>query len=177
MIAMRATSTHTYAAPPDRVFQVLTDPDVAVAKYTSLGHRDVRVAEHTVVDGAVVLRSTRSVPMEVPGFAKRILSPMNAVRQCDRWAAAGTAGERTGTWEVTASGVPVSVRGTLRLTPSADGTTTVEITADVTCSLPLVGGKLATFVGNDVVRTIDAEIEFNVARLAEQPTRTKKPRH
>lgn len=176
MGAMRATSTHTYAASPDRVFQVLTDPDVATAKYTSLGHHDVRVVEHTVRDDTVVLRSTRNVPMEVPGFAKRFLSPMNAVRQCDRWNAPDAHGVRTGTWEVAAAGVPVTVHGTLRLEPAAGGATTVEITADITCSLPLVGGKLATFVGNDVVRTIDAEVEFNVAQLTTKPSRAKKPR-
>ncbi len=158
------------------MFDVLTDPDVATAKYTSLGHQDVRVVEHTVRNDTVVLRSTRSVPMEVPGFAKRFLSPMNSVRQCDRWGAPDADGERVGTWEVAAAGVPVGVHGTLRLTPGPGAHTTVEISVDITCSIPLVGGRLADFVGNDVVRTVSAEEAFNDARLATRAARSKKPR-
>lgn len=163
---MKVHSTHTYAAAPDAVLAMMTDPDVLTAKYTALGHRDITIVEHIVEGGAVTVRSRRSVPMEVPGFAKRFLSPMNSVEQHDHWDPPAADKSRTGTWQVNAKGVPVNVGGTLRISPgSKRGTTVVEIRGEVTSSVPLVGGKLASFVGGDVQRTLAAEEAFNDEHL------------
>lgn len=158
---MKVVSTHSYAATPDVVFAMMTTPEVLSEKYEALGHRDVEVLEHTVQAGEVSVRSRRSVPMEVPGFAKRFLSPMNTVEQRDHWGPADADHGRVGTWEVQAKGVPVSAGGTLRLTPGPRHTTVVEIAGEVKSSVPLVGGKLASFVGADVQRTLAAEEAFN----------------
>ena len=115
--------------------------------------------------GAVSVRSKREVPMEVPGFAKKFLSPKNTVEQHDRWGAPAADGTRTGTWEVVAKGVPVKVGGTLRLAPAPKGGTVVEIIGEVSCSVPLLGGKLASFVGSDVQRTLTAEEHFQDGHL------------
>lgn len=177
---MKVSSTHRYAASPDVVFAVMTTPDVLIEKYTALGHRDVTILEHSVTGrergGGVSVRSRRKVPMQVPGFAKRFLDPENTVEQHDCWSAAAADGTRTGTWQVSARGVPAKVGGTLRLCPAAGGTE-VEITGEVNCSVPLVGGKLASFIGADVESTIRGEEEFNDLHLARQkPSRTAKPR-
>jgi hypothetical protein len=164
---MKVQSTHTYAATPDTVLAMMTDPEVLTAKYTELGHRDITILEHTVDAGAVTVRSRRSVPMDVPGFAKRFLSPMNSVEQDDHWDPPAGDRSRTGTWQVSAKGVPVKVGGTLRITPGSKGTTVVEIRGEVTSSVPLVGGKLASFVGGDVQRTLAAEEAFNDDYLAQ----------
>ena len=101
---MKVGSTHRYAATPDVVFAMMTTPAVLTEKYTALGHRDLRMLEHTDHLGEVSLRSQRSVPMEVPGFAKRLLAPMNTVEQRDHWCAPDATNVRTGTWEVVAKG-------------------------------------------------------------------------
>lgn len=163
---MKVASTHTYAAPPDVVFAAMTSPDVLVEKYTALGHRDIRIIDHDEHAGRVRIHSRRSVPMEVPGFARRFLSPMNTVEQRDEWDAPGRDGTRSGTWEVTAKGVPVRAGGTLLLEPARAGGTVVTVAGEVSSSVPLVGGKLASFVGGDVTRTLHAEEEFNDAHLA-----------
>ena len=162
---MKVHSSHTYPAPPDRVFTVMTDPEVLHRKYETLGHRDVRIVDHVVARGEVTVRSQRDVPMTVPGFAKKFLAPMNHVEQRDHWNAPGPDGTRTGTWEVSAKGVPVSVGGTLRLTPDGHGATVVEIDGEVRSSVPLVGGKLADLVGGDVRRTLEAEEAYNALVL------------
>lgn len=165
---MKVSSTHTYAAPPDEVLTMMTDPDVLIAKYEALGHRDIRITEHRVDAGAVTVVSRRRVPMEVPGFAKRFLSPLNGVEQRDEWEAPAADHSRTGTWQVDASGVPVDVGGTLRITAGPKRTTVVEITGEVTSSVPIVGGKLAGFVAGDVQRTLTAEEAFNDSYLADR---------
>lgn len=166
---MKVSSTHTYGAPPHDVLTMMTDPDVLTAKYEALGHCDVRITEHDVADGAVTVVSERSVPIEVPGFAKRFLSPMNSVEQRDEWEAPSDDGSCDGAWQVNASGVPVTVGGTLQIRPGTKkGTTQVTITAEVRSSIPIVGGKLASFIGGDVERTIAAEEDFNDSYLADR---------
>ena len=172
---MKVTSTHSYAAAPDVVFAMMTTPEVLIAKYTALGHRDTEILEHTSGHDAVSVRSRRSVPMEVPGFAKRFLSPMNTVEQRDHWGAPNATHSRSGTWEVQAKGVPVSAGGTLRLSPGPGRTTIVEITGEVKSSVPLVGGKLASFVGADVQRTLQAEEAFNDGHLASKKRGKRTP--
>jgi hypothetical protein len=173
---MKVVSTHQYAAAPEVVFAMMTTPAVLTEKYTALGHRDIQLLEHTDDGDEVAVRSRRSVPMEVPGFAKRVMSPMNTVEQRDHWQPAAADHGRVGTWEVQAKGVPVSAGGTLRLSPGPGGTTIVEIAGEVKCSLPLIGGKLASFVGADVERTLAGEEQFNDGWLAAQatPKRRKK---
>jgi len=144
----------------------MTTPDVLIEKYTSLGHQDVKIVERTELEGVVRVISRRKVPMEVPGFAKRFLKPLNTVEQTDEWQPATAKGERHGTWKVSASGVPVSVGGTLHLVAAGKGRTAVEISGEVACSIPFVGGKLASYVGADVERTMSAEEEFNDNHLA-----------
>ncbi len=163
---MKVESRHTYSATPAAVFTAMTDPDVLKAKYTALGHQDVTIVEWTETAGVVRVTSKRKVPMEVPGFAKRFLNPLNTVEQTDEWQPATAKGERHGTWKVSASGVPVSVGGALHLVAAGKGHTLVEITGDVSCSIPLVGGKLAAYVGADVERTMRAEEAFNDEYLA-----------
>ena len=163
---MDVHSTHTYAGRPDTVFTMMTDPEVLTAKYLALGHDDVHITEHDIDGDVVTVSSRRRVPMVVPGFAKRFLSPMNTVEQRDRWEAPASDGSRVGTWQVSAAGVPVTVGGKLRIAPGPKRTTVVEITGEVTSSVPLVGGKLADFVAADVQRTLAAEEAFNDGYLA-----------
>ncbi len=164
---MEMTVSHRFAAPIAEVFAALTEPEALTAKYESLGHRDVTITGREVSeDGAVTVRSKRTVPLDVPGFAKKFLSPTNAVEQTDQWSAPDAAGARTGTWQVKAA-VPVEVSGTLRLVPDGDGCR-FDIVANVTSKVPLVGGKLASFVAGDVRKTIDAEFAFTERWLTGQ---------
>jgi len=173
---MKVVSNHLYAASPAAVFAAMTTPEVLTQKYTALGHRDVQILEHVEAHGRVRVHSRRGVPMDVPGFARRFLAPVNTVEQTDEWSAPEPDGSRRGTWRVSASGVPVTTGGTLRLEPAVGGGTTVEVAGEVTCSIPLVGGKIASFVGADVAKTMRGEEDFNDRYLTDHPEHAAKAR-
>jgi Protein of unknown function (DUF2505) len=159
------TATHRYDHPADAVFALLTDFDAVKEKYEALGHRDVKlVRREAPADGSVTMVTTRVVPMEVPGFAKKFLKPTNNVTQTDSWGAPDADGVRTGTYAVDAKGVPVTLGGTLRLAPDGDGCTN-EIRTTITSKVPLVGGKLADFVGGDAKKAVAHEQTWTTARL------------
>ena len=63
-------------------------------------------------------------------------------------------------------GSPAHISGTMTLGPDETGSRH-DVTLDVDVKIPLVGGKIADWVGkNDVRRTLDAEYVFNDGRLA-----------
>lgn len=164
---MQIRQTHTYAAAPDAVIAVLTNPDTVKAKYEALGHRDVEILERTEEAGAISVRSHRLVPLDVPSFAKKVLPATNSVIQVDSWGAPDAAGVRSGHFTVEAKGVPVKVGGKLHLAPGSDGGSVNEIDATIECKIPFIGGKIADFVGGDARKAITHEEVFTKEVLGE----------
>ena len=163
---MQFTATHSYKRPLADVFALLTDFEAVKEKYEAIGQTDVELVElHRGRNGAVTLVTRRVVPLELPGFATRVLSPKQHVVQTDEWSAPDDKGVRTGTFAVEAKGTPVRVFGRLRLAPR--GTRGCTNTTDVTveCKVPLIGGKLADFVAKDTRRAVDHEKQWITAHL------------
>lgn len=164
---MQFTANHSYKQPAPDVFAVLTDFDAVKAKYEAIGQTDVELVKlQRRKDGSVTLVTRRVVPLELPGFAKRVLSPKQHVLQTDEWSAPDAKGVRIGTFAVEAKGTPVRVFGVLRLSPrGAKGcTNTTDVTVE--CKVPLIGGKLADFVAKDTRRAVDHEQSWIKAHLA-----------
>ena len=159
--AVQFQATHTYQRPAAEVLAVLTDFDRVREKYEALGHRNIElVTRDETADGGITLVLRRVVPLELPGFAKKVLSPRQAVTQTDTWSASGDDGTRTGTFEVVARGTPVRVRGTMRLTSDGKRGCTEVIDVTVDCSVPLIGGKIAGLVAETTRRVIDHEFTW-----------------
>lgn len=155
---MEFSVTHTYQRSAAAVFALLTDFDRVRDKYDALGDRDIElVSREEQEDGGVTLVTRRVVPLELPGFAKKVLSPSQSVTQTDTWAAPDAQGVRTGTFAAVAKGAPVQVRGTMRLAPSSARRCTNVIDVTVECKIPLIGGKIAGFVAGDTRRAVDHE--------------------
>ncbi len=155
---MDFTVHHTYDHPADAVFAALTDFEAVKAKYEAIGQRDITLVSRDVdADGSVTMVSTRVVPLDVPGFAKKFLSPTQTVTQTDEWGPADADGSRTGFFEVEAKGAPVSVSGTLALSSTGEGSCKNDTVVTIECKVPLVGAKIADFVSKDTRSAVDHE--------------------
>lgn len=164
---MEFTVTHHYDHPADAVFAVLTDFDNVKEKYEAVGQREVElVSTETGDDGSVTLVTRRVVPIDVPGFAKKVLSPSQSVTQTDAWGPATADGERRGTFIVESRGTPVRVTGTLHLAPAGEGACTNVSEVDIECRVPLIGGRIAEVVGKDTRKAVDHEQTWITKRLA-----------
>jgi hypothetical protein len=163
---MELSATHTYQHPVPAVFDVLTDFDAMKAKYEALGQTDVELVRRDERDdGSVTVVTRRVVPLDLPGFAKKVLSPRQTITQTDDWSAPDAQGARHGTFTVEAKGSPVTIRGTLHLAPKGAGcTNTTQVTIE--CKVPLVGGKIAELVAGDTRRAIEHEESWVRAHLA-----------
>jgi hypothetical protein len=156
---MRLQARHDYDAEPGEVFAMLTDEAFLRAKLADRGDTAVEVLESGPVPGGFRIVTRRTVALEVPGFAKRFLRPTNTVTQTDAWSDPDGDGSRTGTWRVEASGVPVTMTGTMTLT-GGPGRSVEDIDGEVSSPVPLVGGRLATLVGRTAAENLAAEHAF-----------------
>ena len=157
-------ATETYAADIDTVFALLCDPDVVTARFEAAGDTDIEIIRCEADGDEFVVESTRTVEVEVPGFAKKVLSPTNDMTQIERWQAPDDDGVRRGTMTVDVKGVPATTRGTYELRPTGEGTThTVQ--GDMELKIPLIGRKLGNFLSGTITTAAEADLAFIKARL------------
>ncbi|MEE4379227.1 MAG: DUF2505 domain-containing protein [Candidatus Competibacteraceae bacterium] len=153
---------HHYDHPAAAVFKYFSDPDLIQAKFESIGTRAVEVLECAEIDGGVT-QSKREVPANVPGVLKKFLGAWNKVTQTEEWGPEED-GERVCDLNVEIAGVPVTVSGTMTLRSEGQGCVN-DIHIKVSCSIPLVGGKLAAFVASDTETAMNDEYDYIKSQL------------
>lgn len=156
--------SRVFDSPIDAVWAMFLDPASHVAKFGQMGHRDIEVVEHEADDGHLHLVVRRVVDVDLPGFAKRVVSPTNTVTTTDDWARQAD-GTITGAQAVLTEGAPVHITATTRLAPEGAGTRyTIAVRLDV--KVPLIGGKIASWAKGTVQGQLDDEFAAGEAWLA-----------
>ncbi len=152
---MELSESHDYDASIDTVLAMFANREAITERYSAMGHRDITIAECDLNASQLRITSSRVVDVELPSFAKKVLKPTNTMVQTDVWEHDGQAWK--GTFNVEVKGAPVKISGTMHLTPSGEGCThAVTIRVDV--KIPIVGGKIADWIGkNDGRRTLTEE--------------------
>jgi Protein of unknown function (DUF2505) len=152
---MELTESHDYDSSIDTVLAMFANREAITERYTSMGHREVSITECERTASELRITSSRVVDVELPNFAKKVLKPTNTMVQADVWRPDAHAWN--GTFDVAVQGAPVKISGTMRLTPRGEGCThTVTIRVDV--KIPIIGGKIADWLGkNDARRTLHEE--------------------
>ena len=92
----------------------------------------------------------RTVPAErVPDIARKFVGNGVAMTQVDTVSAPAADGSRT----VKVNGIPVSAQATKKLTPEGEQTR-LDVNGEVSCSIPLVGKKIAAAAEPQVGRVL-----------------------
>jgi hypothetical protein len=144
-----------YDQDPDTVMSFVRDPDVIKRRGAALGERNVNV----VVAGGKVT-TNRTVEAEVPGFAKKFLKPTNDVLEIKDW----NMEARTARLDVDVKGAPTRVTGTIRIVPEGSGSS-YQVDFQVTCSIPLIGKKIAEYADGLTAKGMRDEYEWNKREL------------
>src|SRR3954454_16102317 len=137
---MRMHVTHSFDADVETVYALVSDPGFIERKYADQGATDITI-DHDARTGAARNVIRRKMTIDLPGFAKKVMSPTNTLVQTEQWSAPDAQGHRVCAYTVEVQGVPSRIRGTVTLAPEAGGTTQ-DIEADVKVSIPLLAGKL-----------------------------------
>lgn len=158
-------ASETYPADTDTVFALLCDPAIVTARFEAAGDTDITIVRCEPDGDDFVIESTRTVEVEVPGFAKKVLSPTNDMVQTERWHGPDPTGVRRGSMTVDVKGVPATTSATYELRPTSDGGTTHTVKGDMELKIPLIGKKLGGFLSGMITETAQADLAFVKARL------------
>jgi hypothetical protein len=155
------TVTYEYPAAPDMVAALLRDPEFLRSRSEQAGDKNVEVRVEELGDGLRVVVA-RDKKVALPAFAKRMFQPTNRITDDVRWRRVGERWVADYTLEI--AGVPGEVKGRSTLAPSAAGTVH-ELWFEVTARVPLLAGKLESFVADRVVETFRDHAVRNAQRL------------
>ena len=163
---MSFSGAQEYEASVDDVLALFVDPDVVRARYEEAGDREIEVLECGADGDGFVVRTSRVVEFDLPGFARKVLKPTNTMVQTDTWGPAAVDGARDGRFEIEVKGAPVQGGGTMRLEPVDEGRTRHTVEGKLDVKVPLVGGKVAGWAEGPSRERLAAELEFHRRRLA-----------
>ena len=153
---MKIATTMEYAASPEEVFAVLTDQAFQEAKCaaTAAIRYTASVKES---GGGAVITTERILPADdLPDFAKNMVGETLKVVETQTWGAASADGSRSGTVEMSVSGAPVALNGTLGLAPGGPGSIE-HLDAELKAKIPLIGGKIEKAAAKPIEEAIAIE--------------------
>lgn len=140
----------TWDAPLERVLNMVTSPEYVARKTELMGYVSFDIQSCTM-DGQIFTAKVRVTDMpsiQLPAFAQRFVKQDQPIvmDQTDVW------NKATGCGELLLENRSVSVvniRAGMVLS-ELDGITTNTLNWDVSCAIPLVGGKLAAMIADDI---------------------------
>ena len=147
---MKFETTMSWPAPLARVLAMITSADYANERLSRMGYEHFEVlsseddGRHFALTAHVIGKPSVKLPALAQKFVKSD-QPIE-IEQTDRWdreCASGTL------QLINKSVSAVNISASMQLSEK-DGVTTNTLTWDVSCSIPLVGGKLASIIAEDI---------------------------
>jgi len=164
-MATPLTSRLTFAADPAGAFALVTDPGYVDEVAVATGGQDVEVTVTPTDDGGATVVSVRSLPADVPSYARALVGDSVRLTETRVIGPAAADGSREGTVSVSFAGAPVTMEGTLALHGDA-GASAVDVAMSIKASVPFVGGKIEKFCAEQIERALAKEEEVAATRLA-----------
>ena len=144
---MKFEDKHTFDKPAATVMRMYSDRAFFERKYKDVGARNVEVLEHEKNDRTFRIKCRYVVKNDapLPEFAKKFMAADNTVTQADTWDLKAM----TGRLDIEIKGVPVKVSCDMVLRDEA-GRGANNFKWNVSCGIPLIGGKLESVVADDI---------------------------
>lgn len=164
---MKFETRMTWEAPLSRIMAMLTSRSYFERKHELMAHDAAEILSCTQ-DGTrftIVSRVLGKPSIKVPALAQKFINAEQAVEieQTDSWDAATGAGSIA---VLNKSVSAVSVGASMQLRETPGGTENV-ISWTVDCSIPLVGGKLAAMLADDIRSKAERNQQVSRQILAE----------
>ena len=154
-----------YAATPEEVFAMLSDPEFVERKCLASGSIEAS-ADVTAEDATTTIVSRRVLPAKLPGFAKKFVGETLTLVETQRWTDEDGTGTRRGSFVVDFGNNPISFSGEVLLSPDGDGSR-VETRGDIKCTVPFVGGKIEGVATEWITKYLDKEQRVGTEWLAD----------
>jgi hypothetical protein len=156
-------STSQFAA--DEVYATMVDPDYLRARLAELGGRDAALLEHHAdAEGARYRLRHGLDARDLPPVVRTVLPGGIVVERAERWTRQGP-GRYAGEVQVTIQAAPASAKGGMRLRDQDGGGSELQVRAEATVKVPIIGGKIEAVVAEQVENLLGMESEFTIRWL------------
>jgi hypothetical protein len=157
----------TYEGTVEQVHSAFLDERYWLARLADSGADDARLESIELLpDGGVEAVTTQVLrAFRLPGVVTQFHPGDISIQRSERWGPV-TDGNAGGTVTGTISMAPVSLAATATLGPTAKGAR-LSFRATVEVRIPLVGGKLESFIGSQLVKLLTAEQRFTTTWIAD----------
>ncbi|MDX1883477.1 DUF2505 domain-containing protein [Mycolicibacterium sp. 120270] len=158
-----------YEGSVEQVHTALRDQEYWLERLADSGaDRATLDAMTTDGDGGIRVKTTQVLRRDrLPGVVTQFHPGDLSIVREEAWTRIDD-GKATATVTGVIPGAPVSLTGTAVLAPSGGGSR-LQFTAAVEVRIPLVGGKIENFIGNQLVDLLIAEQRFTTAWLKDNP--------
>ncbi|CAN7145288.1 DUF2505 domain-containing protein [Knoellia sp. LjRoot47] len=138
---MKFTHRAEYPAAPDVVFAQMCDQEFQDAKCDATTTGTWTADVSTTGDRAVV-STERVLPTDgLPDIARSFVGESLTIVEVQTWGPPAPDGSRTADLNLHVKGAPMTLKGTIRLSPTASGSLHV-LDGELRAGVPLIGGKL-----------------------------------
>jgi hypothetical protein len=150
---MKIQVKHSLKTDVGSAFKLCTEQKSQEAVYAKLPGSDVKIKREGRAPN-VRLRISRKMPANPPATLKRIVPATNEVSHTEDWATDGDGFSAAIAVEI--RGVPVKIVGSKSLQPEKGGSS-VHWSFDITSGIPLLGGIIASFAGDELKKNLEDE--------------------
>lgn len=157
-----------YEASVGQVLRAFHDEQYWLARLADSGADDTALDSLQIgQDGGVAVATTQVLRRDrLPAVVTQLHRGDLRIQRREKWSPV-TAGRASATVNGAIPGAPVSLTGTGVLAPKGSGCR-LEYRVSVEVRIPLLGGKVETLIGGQLVELVIAEQRFTTTWLAEQ---------
>jgi len=154
---VRVTTREELAGTPEEVYALLTDQAFQEAKCEATTVGGPYTAEVRASRSGDRVTTQRELPTDdLPDVARSFVGEKLTIIEIIEWSAATDDGSRTAVVDMHVKGAPLTLKGTVRLEPSAAGTVEV-LDAELKANVPFIGGKIEQAASGPIRTAIDIE--------------------
>ena len=153
---MKVHVRHTLKTDVGAALKLCTEQKNQETIYARLGGSELKIKR----DGRspnVKLRISRKEDANPPAAIRKLVPSTSEVSHTENWGADGDG--YSADIAIDIKGVPARITGTKSLQPEKGGCS-VEWNFDVTSGIPLLGGVIASFVGGEIEKKLEAEFKI-----------------
>ncbi|MFT4047521.1 MAG: DUF2505 domain-containing protein [Solimonas sp.] len=153
---MKYEQKQTFDQPPETVLRMFGDRRYFARKYELLGFKSVEVLEHEIRGSRsrIRIRYAAGPSIPVPDFARKFIGDEVMVVQVDSWDFERCAGRI----DVESRGLPARVGADMKVAAHGNGGAVNTLSWDISCSIPLLGGKLEKLLVADIKAKAEADL-------------------
>lgn len=151
-----------FEVPAAKLVELLLEPSRLRAVYVAAGYRDW-VEESRQEEGNELLRTVRIVPrVDLPLFVRKALGDTSAYRERQRWDEARRGYHWALQFDISNR---LALEGECTLTDDDRGGCVRRIWGEARAAIPIVGGKLESYLVEETLRSLRAEAAMLAAEL------------